>query len=150
MTVGHGHAWVIRQLTRVLRVVEQYECFAQVQLPITLPPDNEPEPDAAIVRGTPDDYRDRHPGPGDVLCVIEVADSSLEHDRTTKQRIYAEAGIPQYVIINLVDGSIEDYQEPRSSAGRYARSVALKKQDSLKILLSEERSMELRGIDLLP
>jgi Uma2 family endonuclease len=35
------------------------------------------------------------------LLVVEVADSSLGQDRLTKARIYAAAGIPQYLIMNL-------------------------------------------------
>ncbi|NLX96074.1 MAG: hypothetical protein GXY83_07850 [Rhodopirellula sp.] len=39
--------------------------------------------------------------PAAVLCVIEVADASLHHDRTVKQQIYADSGLPQYIILNL-------------------------------------------------
>ena len=54
--------------------------------PITLA-DSEPEPDVAVVRGGPERYEDRHPGPRDVGLVIETADASLERDRRTKVRV---------------------------------------------------------------
>jgi Putative restriction endonuclease len=87
----------------------------RLENPITLPPSHEPEPDGALVRGRPEDYLDHHPGPADVLCVIEVSDSSLKSDRTTKQSIYesiyAAAGIAQFVIVNLVESRIEVYED---------------------------------------
>jgi Uma2 family endonuclease len=82
----------------------------QVQDPITMA-SSEPEPDASIIRGDPDDY-ERHPGPGDTPLVIEVSDDSLERDRNWKRRIYAAAGIPVYWIVNLIDRQLEVYAEP--------------------------------------
>src|SRR6266699_2669605 len=60
----------------------------RVQSAVTLP-DSQPEPDFAFVRGSAADYETRHPGPGDVGLVIEVADSSLLRDQQDKTRIYA-------------------------------------------------------------
>jgi Uma2 family endonuclease len=78
--------------------------------------DSEPEPDVTVVRGARRDYKMRHPGPADVVLVIEVADSSLRRDRTLKKRIYARAGIPVYWIVNLVDRRIEVYTVPSGPA----------------------------------
>jgi hypothetical protein len=121
MTVGPEHAWVIRELTDLNPRFRRFGCHLQIQLPVSLPPWNEPEPDGAIVIGAKDDYRGRHPGAKDVLCVIEVADSSLHRDRTTKLRIYAASGIRQYLIINLPDCLIERHSGPIAGHGRTAR-----------------------------
>jgi len=121
MTVGPEHAWVIRKLTALNSRLRRFDCHMQIQLPVTLPPWNEPEPDGAIVIGTEDDYRGRHPGAKNVLCVIEVADSSLHRDRTTKLRIYAASGIPLYFIINLPDHVVERHTRPMTGKGRPAR-----------------------------
>lgn len=43
---------------------------------------------------------------------MEIADSTLERDRTYKKRIYARAGIPVYWIVNLVEQQIEVYTQP--------------------------------------
>lgn len=48
----------------------------------------------------------------DVVLVIEVADATLERERTIKQRIYARAGIAIYWILNLRDRQLEVYTEP--------------------------------------
>ena len=74
--------------------------------------DSEPEPDLAIVHGPPGRYATRHPGPEDIALLVEVADSSLAHDRDVKGRLYARAGIAAYWIINLVDMQVEVYTSP--------------------------------------
>jgi Uma2 family endonuclease len=50
--------------------------------------------------------------------VIEVAKSSLAYDRGTKARLYAEAGAPEYWIVNLVDRVVEVHSEIRGGAYR--------------------------------
>lgn len=89
--------------------------YADSQEPIALST-SEPEPDGAVVRGTRRLYLDRHPGPGDVAIVVEVANVSLQRDRTIKKRIYAEAGIPSYWIVNLLDRRLEVYTDPSGSS----------------------------------
>ncbi|MHB1422191.1 MAG: Uma2 family endonuclease [Gemmataceae bacterium] len=74
--------------------------------------DSQPEPDFALVRGTPRSYLTRHPGPADVGLIVEVADSSLLRDQRDKTRIYARGGILCYWIVNLVDRRIEVYMQP--------------------------------------
>ena len=74
--------------------------FLNVQDPITTP-ESLPEPDAAVIRGSRRDYRERRPMAADVGLIIEVADTSLAQDRGTKKRVYARVGIPVYWIVNL-------------------------------------------------
>lgn len=86
----------------------------RVQSAISLS-DSEPEPDFAIVRGSSNDYESRHPTAADVGLLIEVADTSLARDRHDKGRIYANAEIPNYWIVNLLDRQIEIYRQPSPS-----------------------------------
>lgn len=74
---------------------------------------SEPEPDLAVV--PPGDYDDAHPSTA--WLVVEVAKSSLVKDRGPKARLYAEAGVSEYWVVNLVDGLIEVHTAPR--AGLY-------------------------------
>lgn len=87
------------------------------QGPITLPYHSEPEPDLAIVKYQSDFYTKSHPDPNDVLISIEVADSSLERDRTIKATLYATHLIPTFWIVNLKDRQIEVYTQPKD--GQY-------------------------------
>jgi hypothetical protein len=73
---------------------------------------SEPEPDISLVPGPAERYRLHHPRPEEVAAAIEVADTSLAHDRDIKGRLYARARIPIYWIINLADQRVEVYTEP--------------------------------------
>jgi Uma2 family endonuclease len=64
----------------------------RTQLPLALDPGSEPEPDIAVVTGSPRDYSDEHPSTA--VLIVEVADASLAFDRTVKASLYARAGIP--------------------------------------------------------
>lgn len=82
------------------------------QEPIILSDNSEPEPDVVIARNRADRYFSSHPEPADIWLVIEVADSTLKYDRTTKLSLYAETGISNYWIFNLVDNQLEMHSEP--------------------------------------
>lgn len=83
----------------------------RVQEPIILSDDSEPEPDLVIARRS-DNYVSPHPLAADILLVIEVSDSTLKYDRRTKLSLYAESGISDYWIFNLVDIQLEMHSEP--------------------------------------
>jgi len=82
------------------------------QEPIILPTDSEPEPDVVIARNRSDNYVSSHPENADIVLVIEVSDSTLKYDQSTKLSLYAESGIADYWIFNLVDIQLEMHSEP--------------------------------------
>ena len=89
MTYGHRHALLLQRLFRWLSVWSDAIGYSvRNQSPVSLNEFSVPEPDLSIVRGTEEDYRDGHPGPDDLSLVIEIADSSVSTDRSTKQRLY--------------------------------------------------------------
>src|SRR5215203_3974454 len=110
VTQNSPHATGVSLGQEALRAAFGSGYHVRVQLPLSFEPDSEPEPDLAIVVGTPRDYRDAHPA--SALLVIEVADSSLVFDRTWKGSLYALAAIPEYWITNLGSGLIEVYRDP--------------------------------------
>lgn len=132
MTIGPHHQLVLNKLARLAPRFAAHGCFLALQAPIRIPPSHEPEPDASIVAGTPEDYADRHPSAKDVHSVIEVSDSSLETDRTTKLRIYEAARIRQYIIINVAERQVEIYHR-EGRAPDYAGPVVRKRDDSVAI-----------------
>jgi len=151
MTVNPIHASVLDQLTTLLApVLTKLSVYLRVQNPITIPPRHEPEPDAAIVRGRPGDYARKHPGPADVSCVIEIADTSLERDRTVKRRIYAGAGIRQYVLIDIAGRRVELYEEPDAASEGYRNRAALRGDDPVPFLLPDGGRHEVRAQEILP
>jgi Uma2 family endonuclease len=88
------------------------KAFLRMQLPITLPPNSEPEPDIAVVRINPREYIDGHPTADDIFLLIEVADRTLNSDRTSKARIYAQARIPEYWIVDVNARQVYVLREP--------------------------------------
>ena len=124
MTEGPAHASQVSMLARLIGArLGLADWMLRVRSPITTA-DSEPEPDLAIVRTAR--YVDAHPQADDIAVVVEVAESSLGHDRTTKGRIYAAAGIERYVIVKLAGRSVEVYTDPVADPEpRYASSRAL-------------------------
>jgi Uma2 family endonuclease len=133
------HRLATQLMREVLAQLLPIGWYVDAQEPITTA-DSEPEPDVVIVRGDRRQYRDRHPGPSDVALVVEVSDTTLQRDRTIKQRLYASAGIPVYWIVNLVDGQIEAYGEPGGlvSAPRYARRDDYQRGTAVPLILDSQ------------
>ncbi|MCS7292191.1 MAG: Uma2 family endonuclease [Gloeomargarita sp. SKYBB_i_bin120] len=107
---GTRHSECCRRLLHLLPPLLPPNTLLQCQDPITLLGDSEPEPDMAIVKN--DVYLQRHPTPAEILLVIEIADTSLEYDRTIKAPLYAQGGIPTYWLVNLVDNQLEVFSQP--------------------------------------
>lgn len=80
--------------------------------PITLS-NSEPEPDIAIVKLPDTAYLSHHPYPEDIYWLIEIADSTLNYDLEVKQKIYAQAGIKEYWIIDVQGKQIIMLRNPQ-------------------------------------
>ncbi len=115
MPKNPAHRAATYQLRKTLEAAVPAGWYVDSQEPVTLAA-SEPEPDAVVVRGSSHDYRERHPGPADIALIVEIAGASLSHDRTTKKRLYAEAGIPQYWIVSLAERRVEVYADPTGPA----------------------------------
>lgn len=101
--------------------------LVRVQCPIAIPDrESAPEPDIAWVARK--DYRS-YPNPGDILLIIEVADSSLPYDCGEKADLYASAGIADYWVVNIADRSTEVFRQPQN--GHYVAHEVFKAQDAI-------------------
>ncbi len=150
MPVSPLHAFVTQRLAALGPALEERGCHMRVENPMTLPPSHEPEPDGALTRGRPEDYLTRHPEAGDVSCVIEVSDSSLKSDRTTKQGIYAGAEIAQFIIVNLAEGRVEVYEEPNTAEKCYRFVRILHHGETIGLRTFGDRPLEVSVADWLP
>ncbi|HSE06245.1 MAG TPA: Uma2 family endonuclease [Methylomirabilota bacterium] len=108
---GSAHYTAVGLVEDALRAALGRGWLVRAQGPIALSDDSEPEPDVAVTRGSRRDYRDAHPSRP--ALVVEVAESSLTLDREHKGSLYAQAGVADYWILNLVDRVLEVYREPR-------------------------------------
>jgi len=110
--IGSEHSGVVDQLSEILVDQLAKRAVVKVQGPIQLDEHSEPEPDIVLSKPRRDYYKRSLPTPADVLLVIEVADSSLAYDRGVKMPLYAQAGIAEAWIVNLIDRWIEVYRDP--------------------------------------
>ena len=116
--VGQPHAWIVNRLARRLFARLADRVYVSVQNPLRLDEHTEPQPDLVVARGGEDDYADRHLEAGDVLLVIEVADSSLRYDRAEKMPRYGRSGIPEGWLVDVTGGAVIVHTAP--GAGGYA------------------------------
>jgi Uma2 family endonuclease len=112
---GIAHDATMDDLDVALTAVVPAGWFVRSQRAVTLT-DSEPEPDYAVVREPRSRYRASHPRPADIGLLIEVSDSSRVIDRTDKARVYAQAGIPVYWVVNIPDKRIEVFSQPSGPA----------------------------------
>ena len=110
--IGRLHKAFVGDLSQLLAVRFADRAVVWTQNPIILTDDTEPQPDVSVLRRRAPSYRERDAYAEDVLLLIEVADTSLTYDRTTKLRLYAEAGIPEYWIGDCATEAVEIYRTP--------------------------------------
>lgn len=121
--IGSPHAACVTMLHELLTLKFAGRLIVFSQNPVRLDDFSEPQPDIALVRWRSDFYKSSHPTPADVLLIIEVADSTVESDRSYKIPLYAKAGIPEAWIVNLPDEMIELYAEPLNGVYQVSRTI---------------------------
>lgn len=144
------HAIAIELAAEALRTAFGPGWRMRVQLPLALDPRSAPEPDVAVVAGSPRDAATDHPSRP--ALVVEIAESTLALDRGLKLRLYARAGVPEYWIVNLVDRELEVHREPSAGApGRrssYRSVTRLASADTVTPLACPHRAISVA--ELLP
>lgn len=110
--IGDRHSASCSKLNRFISVGVGEAAIVRVQDPIKIGPHSEPQPDVAVVSARADFYATGHPVPGDVLLIVEVADTSLGYDRGTKLPLYASAGIPEVWLVDLQGRHVEMHRDP--------------------------------------
>lgn len=139
---GPLHANVVRRLAERLFAAAEGRVHVRVQSPLALSDDSEPEPDIAVVPAA--DY-DRH-HPTEALFVVEVADTSLQKDRGIKAALYAEAGIPEFWIVNLTEHVVDVHRRPVD--GQYLERRQVDRQGS--VAPAAFPRLQIAVADLLP
>lgn len=141
------HIFVTEELRASLFSMLPAGWCVRAQDPITVG-DSEPEPDIAVARGANRDYLARNPGPQDIALVIEVAGSTLIRDRGIKQRVYARAGIPVYLIVDVNNRRVEMRTDPENDA--YRTLVVMSINDAIPFTLDGVRAGMIQVASLLP
>lgn len=120
--IGGPHLRAVNVLSNLLSHALGRAAVVSTQNPIALPPDNEPQPDIAVLSA---DFWSRNsvPTAADVLLIVEVADTSLDYDRDHKVPLYAKHGIPEVWLINLQSQCIECFLQPAGQTYQVAREL---------------------------
>lgn len=118
MTIGPRHNAAVNRLNRRFVSLVGDSAIVQAQGSVRLNLFNEPEPDLALLRPRHDFYATAHPGPSDILLVVEVAQTSIDYDRTVKAELYARLGVVEYWLVDLNVDVVTRHTEPSDDGYR--------------------------------
>jgi hypothetical protein len=121
--IGSRHASCVDRLTHLLVRQLAEKAIIRVQNPVRLGERSEPQPDLALLRPRPDFYAKAHPGPGDILLLVEVAEATIGVDREVKLPLFARAGVPEVWLVDLSGECIEVYRKPTPQGYQEVRQV---------------------------
>jgi Uma2 family endonuclease len=110
--IGTRHAAAVDHANKALVMAAGDQAIVRVQSSVVLDIHDQPQPDLVLLLPREDFYASRHPGPEEILLIIEVSDSSREYDRTVKLQLYAEMGIREYWIADLQDNILFVHSYP--------------------------------------
>lgn len=126
--IGPPHTSTVDRLTELLILALVRRARVRCQGSFAAGDLSEPEPDFCVL--PLGDYDHAHPQ--EAHLIIEVSDSSLKYDRGRKAALYAERGVPEYWIVNLVDRVVEVHRGPQS--GSYREQSVVPKGARLRLL----------------
>jgi Uma2 family endonuclease len=139
-----------RLLRRLTPLFPEPDWVVGIQDSITLS-DSEPEPDFYAATGPESKYDARHPGPKDLVLVVEVSQSSLAFDRGTKLAMHAGAKVVQYWIINVDERRVEVYTEPRGGKNpAYKKQTNYGPNDAVPVVVAGKELGRIAVKELLP
>lgn len=142
--IGSRSAGTIKKVARIFGQLVGNSTLLSIHNPIHLNQYNEPEPDIALLKPRADFYAESHPTPADVLLLVEVSDSTVEYDREIKKKLYAEAGIQEFWLVDLKNDTIEVYTQPKN--GNYYSARILEAEETIKSTTIENLTLPINEI----
>jgi Uma2 family endonuclease len=151
MTQKPGHATSSELTGQLLRMIFGPGWNVRETKPLDMGRRSLLEPDFYVVAGSIRDYTNGHPTTA--ALVVEISEATLRKDRTIKAHLYAQAGLPDYWIVNLVDRQLEVHRNPgpdpsRRGRFRYADVTIVPESGSIAPLAAPQSQIAVA--DLLP
>lgn len=107
--------------------------FVNPEAPIDVAPEDnpssEPEPDLVVLSRDLTHFQTANPRPSDLLLVVEISDTTLGFDLTTKARLYARARIAEYWCVDIISRRLIVHRDPQ--LGQYRSVVAYSESESV-------------------
>ncbi len=144
-----AHATGLGLVSQALSKVFSEDYIVRTQMPMSFGKANEPEPDAAVVKGIFRDYMISHPKNAELI--VEVSDSTLRYDQRVKSGLYAQNKIQEYWILNLKNRCLEVYRQPKKDRNLgyiYGEIKILTEADEVSPLAAPDAKIKIA--DLLP
>lgn len=142
--IGRMHKASVDRQTRIFTASLGDSVIVRVQSSIVLGDDGEPEPDVVLLRSRDDFYADADETPGDILLIVEVADSSEAYDRQVKVPLYARYNILEVWVASLNGDQIFLYRDPTPSG--YATVQVARRGDVMSPLAFPELAIPVEAI----
>jgi Uma2 family endonuclease len=143
--IGYRHMGAVRRMLNLFARRLGERCEVDAQNPVVIDGKSEPQPDLVLLRDTVN-QRKGPPLPADVLLLIEVADSSVQYDRTEKRDAYARSGIVEYWLLDLTRDELQVFRD--SDGHAYRSEQRLRIDDSIAPLSFPD--LEVKVSQLLP
>ena len=122
--MGDPHRGTVNLLNDMLVRRFAGRAIVQVQCPIVVSFDSEPEPDLALLPPGDAAYGRRAARPPDIYVALEVADTTRRLDYGLKRRLYGKTAIAEYWIVDLRERTIHLFRDPRPQGYRSERVAA--------------------------
>jgi len=153
--INIAHATGVGLVSDALVIIFAAGFYTNVQQPFSVPgaaPGSEPQPDVAVIPGS---RRTATAHPTQAALLVEVADTTLFTDTTTKAQLYAEAGVGEYWVLDLNGRELHVFRDPQPlplppdlSATAYRTHLTLDPTDTVSPLAAPAATI--RVADLLP
>lgn len=142
--VGPRHIWSVIYLNKYFTRLVGDDLFVSPQGGVVVG-ESQLRPDFALLRLRPGKRPGEVPQPEDCVLLVEVADSSAGFDRESKRRMYAEASVPEYWVLDLPAETVVVHREPVS--GDYRKVTEYRRRSTFASAALDGR--EVRVDDLL-
>jgi Uma2 family endonuclease len=129
--IGVRHLGCVNAANAAFSQAFRGRAVVSVQNPLQLSNYTEPEPDIVLLKFRADSYRGKKPEAADALLVVEVSDTTFAYDSEVKLPLYAEAGIPEVWIENLIEDLLMVYRHPQGNT--YKTHLSFKRTDSVSV-----------------
>jgi Uma2 family endonuclease len=131
--IGPAHVSKVNELCAIFVRAVAESAIVSIQNPVALPPNNELQPDLALLKPAAHKYKSSLPRPSEILLLVEVADTTLAYDRDVKIPIYASHGIGEVWLLDVRAESLSVFQSPVANV--YSRVWMPGKNDTVSLLL---------------